>query len=495
MLTVFAVDDEPAAILYLRKLIRLTEDFEIIGEFGDGASCLSRLEEEQPDVIISDIRMPGMSGLDFLKRVNERFPDITYLLLSGYSEFEYAREAIKLRVCEYLLKPILPDEFTAAMNRIRIAVTGRYLKERDTLLRSMCRGGAVKTENLERYFGTGRYFGILIRKNGLPRENEKETERTISSELYEPITVYGCDEREALCLIPENCMSAGEIADTGRRMRKGMEVEGDLFTTVLTGHAFTVEEMADVIQKMYRRMYQALILGKERTFYLEEPFVQRELSREGRSLVERIQELLAKGSRGEAYLEFEKLCREFETQEIPESMIRHTIRYLLQTFWMFLDEKVDWEEQRNLLDQLFYESATVQDLCGNLRELFAIGEPAAVGKIDTEENYQRIRNYIVKHYKDPLSLSRLSREFGISQAYLTKMFRKYQGMSFNSFFTNVRMEEAKKLLLLHPDWYIKDIAEMVGYQDQFYFSRVFRTYTGYSPSDYILSQESAAEYR
>ena len=75
------------------------------------------------------------------------------------------------------------------------------------------------------------------------------------------------------------------------------------------------------------------------------------------------------------------------------------------------------------------------------------------------------------------------------------MFRKYQGMSFNSFFTNVRMEEAKKLLLLHPDWYIKDIAEMVGYQDQFYFSRVFRTYTGYSPSDYILSQENAAEYR
>lgn len=155
MFTVFVVDDEPAAILYMRKLIRLVEeDFEIIGEFDDGASCLAMLEDKQPEVIITDIRMPGISGLDLLKEINSRFPDITYLLLSGFSEFEYAREAIKIRVYEYLLKPILPDEFVEVMNRIRITVSGRYLRERDALLRSMCSGRKVETGNLERYFGT-----------------------------------------------------------------------------------------------------------------------------------------------------------------------------------------------------------------------------------------------------------------------------------------------------------------------------------------------------
>lgn len=490
MFTVFVVDDEPAAILYMRKLIRLVkEDFQIIGEYEDGSSCLAEVGEKRPDVIISDIRMPGMSGLDLLKEVNVRFPDTACLLLSGYSEFEYAREAIKARVYEYLLKPILPDEFVAAMNRIRITVSGRYLRERDELLRRMCRTGKVEAENLERYFGTGKYYGILVRKNGLPGENEKEAERTVSSELYEPVKVYGCDEREALFLIPEGCVSPEHLDWTGLRLRKGMGTKEDVFTTVITGKSFTIYEMAEVVQKMYRRLYRELILGKERTFYLEEPSIQRDLSQRDKEAIDRIKELLMKERRGEAYQEFEKLCEEFEREEMPETIVWHTVRYILQTLWVFLEGKIDWEEQGNLLDNILYDSSTIREMCGNLKDLFGIGEPsAASGKIDTQENYLRIRRYIQTHFQEPLSLSRLSREFGISQAYLTKMFRKYEGTSYNSFFTNVRMEEAKKLLL-NTDLLIKDIAERIGYSDQFYFSRVFRTWMGCSPSDYVLLKQ------
>lgn len=84
----------------------------------------------------------------------------------------------------------------------------------------------------------------------------------------------------------------------------------------------------------------------------------------------------------------------------------------------------------------------------------------------------------------PLTLQLVSKELGISQTYLSKMFRKYENKSFNNFLTQIRMEEAKRLIKSDKDLYIKDIAALVGYPDQFYFSRLFRSYTGVCPSDY-----------
>ncbi|MBQ7370760.1 MAG: helix-turn-helix transcriptional regulator, partial [Blautia sp.] len=84
-----------------------------------------------------------------------------------------------------------------------------------------------------------------------------------------------------------------------------------------------------------------------------------------------------------------------------------------------------------------------------------------------------------------VSLQELCRTFGISQTYMSRLFRKYSGNSYSQYLTELRMNRAKELFQENPDSFIKDVAATVGYEDQFYFSRIFRSYTGKSPSEYL----------
>lgn len=439
------------------------------------------------DVIISDIKMPGMSGLEMIREINVKYPQIACLILSAYSEFEYAREAIRGRAYEYLLKPVIPDEFVKVMNRIRITIAGRYLKERNQLIYKMYQNESVTEKDLKHYFEFEEYYGILMRKNGLPSEESKGNKNMVSSDLYESIVVYGCDENEALFLIPKECVQNNSLIQVAKRLENELYTKQDKLTTIITKEAFLLRNMALKVQQLYHGLYQIIVLGKETRIYLEENYQPVNLGKDEKLTVNKIKELLIAGENERAYLKFEELCSDFTQKEIPELVVRRAIRHIIYTLWMFVEEDIDWKEQDTLLDTLFCNSLTIKALCGNLKELFHINENnISVNKIDTEKNYLKIRNYALQNLQESLSLGKLGSEFGISQAYLTKMFRKYEKTSFNNFFTTARIQEAKKIILIHPDWFIKDIARLVGYQDQFYFSRVFRAYTGYSPSDYLL---------
>lgn len=106
-------------------------------------------------------------------------------------------------------------------------------------------------------------------------------------------------------------------------------------------------------------------------------------------------------------------------------------------------------------------------------------------KVDSPEFFDKIKIYLKDHISEPLSLQEISNLFAISQAYMSRLFRKYTRQSYNQYLTGIRMERAKQLLEEGSGLFVKDIAEMVGYRDQFYFSRIFHSYTGKSPADYI----------
>lgn len=101
------------------------------------------------------------------------------------------------------------------------------------------------------------------------------------------------------------------------------------------------------------------------------------------------------------------------------------------------------------------------------------------------EFFQTIKDYLIKHLDENMSLQVICKKFALSQTYLSKLFRKYENQSFNRYLTEMRMEQATRLMKENPDIFVKDVAAMVGYNDQFYFSRIFRSYTGYSPTNYL----------
>ena len=149
---------------------------------------------------------------------------------------------------------------------------------------------------------------------------------------------------------------------------------------------------------------------------------------------------------------------------------------------------MDYRECEFLLDETFANAENVQQLITGMDDIFFKDkkeDSMTMQKLNTEEYFQKIKEYIQEHMAEALSLQKVSREMGVSQTYLSRLFRKYENSTFNNYLTALRMEKAKVLLKSGDRIYVKDVAEQVGYKDQFYFSRIFHSYTGVRPSEYL----------
>ena len=119
MYSVFLVDDEIWIVMGLKKLIEKSgEPFRVVGEANNGLTALEEIERLRPDVVISDIRMPGLDGLKLMERVNLQAPGTKVVFVSGYAEFEYARKAMQMGAVDYLLKPVEQEQLTDVLKRL-----------------------------------------------------------------------------------------------------------------------------------------------------------------------------------------------------------------------------------------------------------------------------------------------------------------------------------------------------------------------------------------
>lgn len=149
--------------------------------------------------------------------------------------------------------------------------------------------------------------------------------------------------------------------------------------------------------------------------------------------------------------------------------------------------RISVPESEYLLSDAFFYAVSVKMLTDSLMDIFLNfqREELEEGKADSQEYFDKIEHYLKLNLGKPIMLMELCHQFGISQPYMSRLFRKYSGNSFSQHLTELRMNRAKELFREKPDSFIKDVAAMVGYEDQFYFSRLFRSYTGKSPSEFL----------
>ena len=112
-------DEEEVRTSIIRKIDWQDAGFEVIGDAENGKEALEKIEQNEPDVVLTDIRMPYMDGLEMAENIRQRYPSIKIVIFSGFDEFEYAKKAIKLNVIEYILKPVNVEELTAILKKIK----------------------------------------------------------------------------------------------------------------------------------------------------------------------------------------------------------------------------------------------------------------------------------------------------------------------------------------------------------------------------------------
>lgn len=492
MYQVMVVDDEPmAASLIVNIIKRKYSDFEIMGTAYDGEEALELMAEKgEPDVLITDIQMPVMNGLKLVEETKERYPDVLSVIVSGYQEFEYAKQAIAFGVCDYILKPIVPSEFAGLITKIEGKLKEKYYKERNTLMHRMVNEIPVDEKTLKRYFQSECYYGAIVRLNGLPSRYGERGKKEIFSDINEMMLAYGRDTQETLYLCPGEIVNDGDYEQMIRRRIGKEQPEAAYVTTVIRRKAVPVAQIGEMVRELYRKLDGSIILGKNQTLILEETPAGQKEEKQGRDYeyLEELEYLAGKQKYDSLQRKTEELIRRWVKEERTQLWIEGRVRQIGYLLQRYSAGNRDYRESEFLLDDIFSGAENVDQLCSGISDIFFKDmkeESLSAQKADTEEYFQGVKEYIRKHMAEQLSLHNVSKAVGVSQTYLSRLFRKYEDASFNTYLTALRMEKAKKLLLQEEKLYVKEVAEKVGYKDQFYFSRIFYSYTGVRPSEYV----------
>ncbi len=515
---VFLVEDE----IVTREGIRDNVDwqahgFEFCGEAPDGELALPLLQAARPEVLITDIRMPFMDGLQLSRIVRDRLPATKIIILSGHDEFEYAQKAIKLGVFEYLLKPVSPQDLHDALRKVAAALAEEQSEQqalhklqeqvaenraalRERLLLKIITGAASPADAIERSGLLGMdlvarcYLVVAIRVEPADGASLDFAAYQRAQQLVSGVAEANPDafplkkDLDELVLVlkgnsPENLFEERDLLL--ERMRQAVKAIG---CKLIVGSGTPQKHISDICQSFIDATddLQAAVDGRPNA--AQAGFNKAELLRVDRSGVE---EYLKVGVAEGFDAFFETLVRPQGERALVSPAVRAFIftNIVLATA-RFVDELggdvAAVIPELDQLDAVLAGLDTVEHLRTRssallLRALTFRDSRAAnpyTGLI------KQAQAYIDRRYMDPeLSLSAVAAEVSLSACHFSAVFSQETGRTFKEYLTETRIKKAKELLRTTP-LKAAEIGYQVGYNDPHYFSHVFRKNTGLTPLEF-----------
>lgn len=489
MFKILVADDEPTGLNHICMILeKKCPQYEIASTAQNGGQALELIREKQPDILITDIKMPVMDGIQLISEVKKEFPEILSVIVSGYSDFEYAKDAIRSGVCDYILKPVVPSDMQRLMEQLETELKSRFYIKRNEILKALCSGQkGVAKEKLEKYFPAGHYHAAIFRQNGLPKRFTKRNGVEIFSTEDEQFYIYGRDEKEALYIYPARLLIGGSFSRIAARIFEKEQKKGACVTGVVCQRAFTLEHLPDIAGRLYRKLDESIVIGESRLVNDTGKKAEQGQGERERKQVEHIEYLIRYKESSKLFRELHKLFGIWKGERCSQIRVEADIKYLFRVLQNVYCKDQELSETDFMIDDVFYYACDMSELEEGIKELIKqyIPESESESIGDKEQLFASILSYLNTHVSDALSLGDICREFGVSQTSLSRMFRAYRNTSFSNYLTQIRIEKARQIMQNDPDSYVKDIAERCGYGDQFYFSRIFRSVTGMCPKEYM----------
>ncbi len=492
---VFLVEDE----IITREGIRDNVDwqasgFEFCGEAADGEIALPLLRTTQPDVLITDIKMPFMDGLQLIKIVRERMPSVKIIILSGHDEFEYAQEAINLGVTDYLLKPVTVQKLQSVLQKLTLQLD-QERKEQDNLKKLQEQVQENRALLCERLL-FARYYLVVILKIELGDRsehydhNEYQQMQRVVTELMEKnpdIFVLKRDWGDLILIIKGNTPEYLEeerdvlLAEIRQEIAK-------IRYKLTVGVGTTKKHIADISQSFVEALVKIQKPTGENNSELNPAVEQAELLNVDKSAVEAY---LRSGAKNEFDGFFHAYLGPLGETALKSSLIRN---------YIFVDVVLTTAKLVNELggdiDKVIPELNSIEMIMSNIRSMEQLREQvskilsSALAYRDSQPNgkYKNLLRhaieYLEDHYTDPeLSLNEMAAHANLSASHFSVVFSQEIGQTFKEYLTEIRIKKAKELLRMTA---LKsaDIAYQVGYSDPHYFSSVFKKNTGLSPIEF-----------
>ena len=501
MYQVLIVDDEEIVCRGLAQFVKWQEQgFEVAGTAHSADEALALLKRLSVNVIFLDIRMPGMSGLELLKILHQRYPAVKCVILSGHSDFSYAQEAIRFGAIDYLTKPVVLKDVEALLQRLFQEFENQrrerqiHTNRLEALLISAAKGYAsvdtvkYRLPPLEHWYGLS--LGLLDHSLQEDQIAKKKEQMRFQISALIPSARFLNDEVFSLfCIIP--CKTAAEF---------------DSFLSMLEQFCTGLQEWACGARKEkcgHQQLHEGWTEAGRALRY------HRAGSKEGVILYQNIEPLFSHSSQSmqDALPELLRCLTNPDTRRRALPFLQETlttamgstltvtqyqsacISFLielnsyLQSFQLpgtELHRRLNQTLSRILLCQNHPSSADC--MMDYLRWLIALLDQSDDQSI-SRDVIREIQLYIRLNFAENISLNSLAEQFFLHPNYLSRLFKEKTGENFIEYLTEVRMEKVKELLK-NSDRKIVEICEMTGYDNPRYFSKVFKQYTGMTPKEY-----------
>lgn len=532
---VFLVEDE----MVIRRGIKNSIDWEkegyiFCGEASDGELAYPMIIKEKPDILITDIRMPFMDGLELCKLVKKELPNIKILILSGYDEFDYAKEAIRLGVTEYLLKPISSGKLLEALNGVSESI--RREKEDKDLVRKYMEEMRENTEHEKQKFFEQMIAGNLSMADAL--ETGKKYEMNLSAGMYNLLLfrfTLGKENRKSGELLGEAEYAIEKLTE---RLEYVFEfqrgVEGWAFLLMADNEEQMSERVKELskdleeIMKNYSTIAYFGGIGQPvaRLRELEESFREAERALAARFTmelnriisvedirmaqnvdtlddieitsfgeIEKTRTMLEKFLNNGAEDEIDEFVDVY-INELPEENLKSVLmrQYIIMDAYivmMSFCEKIEGIEgemqaQSEELKNSMKTIQTLEEIKNYIRMLLKkiIGVRDTISGRRYSDIIEIAKDQIRKTYmSDEISLNTIAAEVGMSPSYFSSIFSKEMGKTFVEYLTEIRMDRAKELLMC-SSMKTPEIGYEVGYKDPHYFSYIFKKTQNCTPKEF-----------
>lgn len=508
METVFIADDEATIREGLKCIVDWEElGFTVCGEAGNGEDALKEIVRLNPSLVLLDIRMPKLYGLEVIEQAKQQGFSGTFVILSGYSDFKYAQTAMKFGVNHYLTKPMDEDELEKVAREVYDAIQKKRQKKEDD---EFFRRKSKKEILQDMVLGKVRYDLINLNDLNLEAEiyqvvlyeNFRIGEIELPYQFAEMFKVAdsGTDSFEHFVVKGKNVLLlkgrfAVEKFQRFLRHYESVPQKGSPLDTLFLAYGDTVNTVRE-LKDSYEQA--ATLLG--RRFFCEKG--QHVLGYMDLLAQQKEKLTLDNGKVEEYCTALADYLQTFNRRKVQETL-RNLENYLyhaetdisavkLFTTDLYLQIKETMNHRYNAVSIPFDSNQDIIAIINRQNYLYEITDyfaeqfeevMSSIGNSSRDSVLDDILYYIDHNYPTNLKLEGIAALFGYNSSYLGKIFNKTVGESFNSYVDQVRIKHAIELLVENKHK-VYEIAEMVGYKNVDYFHKKFKKYVGESPAEY-----------
>ena len=497
MKRVFLVDDEYLAIEGLRRLVDWKKyDMEVCGVAGDGKSGREMILAQKPDIVFSDIRMPGMNGLDMIAAVKPALPQTLFAIISGYNDFEYVRTALRMSIVDYLDKPVTVEKVYAVLERMNAVFSAREQAAPNMagLGEAMAELLRLEDVSLLQLKETGeRCHANLLGVSNLTVGflGAKRPESIPAAALEKALAVHEIACVFLPCGGGTLCVMHSERPYAVRDVRACVQsaLEEAFASGEVECAGFSAQYMS--LCDLKKAEQEASYAARYARFFDEEMVDFNALETDGGSNLSGCRSQIGFALRtGEWQSAMEQVRQTVEVMQknklTPELFCHVCLELIYQGLGVCRETGREFEKNgRPFLPHVEISELMRCDEVGRwtIETYDAMIQWLRQRRIQTErKDVLRARKYIDEHFGEPITLEMLSQMCSMHTTYFSVVFKEQIGMTYIKYLNVVRIEKAKQMLLAGEK--VKDVGERCGFGSPRYFTEKFKQYTGVTPDQF-----------